>query len=333
MGADARWAAAWAEAGQQVDHRGLIDANYYDLGLIGPMGPNGEIWEIPLGTSNLCTVLYMNTALIKELGLAEPKTYADMVAMVPAAKAVGIDVVSIDGADGWAWGSCLMSTIIARISGNANWVKEAVEGKHKFTDKALVDSLKMLQQMVKDGVISDKSVLVDYGTNTSNFSNKKALFMVQGQWASGSIDKAVADVTKLMAWPSFPGETGTKGSIAAAINPGYGLTKAATTDAATKAAALKFIKYFNSEPEVTQRLLDGGIVAPVLKNFVAPDDLSPINKSKLALAQSGPTITNVIDAYLSGAPNDALNAGMQAIVVGEKTPEQVAAEVEGLLRP
>jgi raffinose/stachyose/melibiose transport system substrate-binding protein len=334
MGADARWGAIWKEAGQQVDHRDFMDSNYYDMSLIPPMGDNGEVWEIPLGTSNLCTVLYMNTELVKSLGFAEPKTYEDMVAMVGAAQAAGLEVVSIDGADGWAWGSCLMSSIIARLSGDPNWVKKAVEGENKFTDQVMVDSLAMLTKMVADGVISDKSVLVDYGTNISNFSNKKALFMVQGQWAAGGIDKAVADVTKMMVWPTFPGEkAGAKGSIAAATQVGYGLTKAGADDAAVRAAALKFIKYYNSEAEVTQRLRDGGIVAPILKGYVPPDDLPAVIKSKVALAQSGPIETNVIDAYLSGAPNDALNAGMQQIVVGEKTAAQVAAEVEGLLRP
>lgn len=334
MGADARWGAIWKEAGQQYDHRDVMDAGYYDMSMIPPMGDGGEIWEIPLGSSNLCTVLYMNTDLVKELGLSEPKTYADMVSMVPAAQAAGIDVVSIDGADGWAWGSCLMSTIIARMSGDPNWVKDAVEGKNKFTDPAMVDSLSMLKTMVADGVISDKSVLVDYGTNISNFSNKKALFMVQGQWAAGSIDKAVADVTKMMVWPAFPGEkTGAKGSIAAAIQVGYGLTKAGADDPNIREAALKFIKYFNSEAEVTQRLRDGAIVSPILKGYVPPDDLPAVIKSKVALAQTAPIETNVIDAYLSGPPNDTLNAGMQAIVVGDKEPGALAAEVEGLLRP
>ena len=202
MGADARWGKPWQEAGQQFDHRPFLDPSYYDLKLIPPMGPKGEIWEIPLGTANLCTVLYMNENLVKSLGFVAPKTYQDIVAMVPAAKAQGLDVVSIDGADGWAWGSCLMSMVIARMSGDTHWVSKAVEGKNKFTDKAFVDSLALIDRMVKDGVISSKSVLVDYGANLSNFSNEKALFMVQGHWIAGSIENPeVANNTLMMAWP------------------------------------------------------------------------------------------------------------------------------------
>ncbi len=332
MGADARWGLPWKEAGQQFDHRPYIDANYYDLALIPPMGLNGEIFEIPLGTSNITTVLFMNEDLVKKLGLSAPKTYEDLVAMVPVAQKAGLEVVSIDGADGWAWGSCLMSTIIARMSGDSQWVSKAVAGTYKFNDPAMVASLEFLARMVKDGVISAKSVLVDYGANVSNYSNGKALFMVQGQWVAGSIENpAVAEATKMLAWPKLPGEKGTPGSVAAAIQVGYGLTKKGATNATVREAALKFIRYFYSHEETTQRLRDGAIVAPILKNFVVPADLPTIVKQKVVLAQSAPT-TDVIDAFLSGAANDELNTGMQKIVSGQATAKEIADKVESLVK-
>jgi len=256
MGADARWGAPWKEAGQQYNHKPHLDAKYYDLSLIPPMGANGEIWEIPLGTSNITTVLYMNEKLVKSLGFSAPKTYQDIVAMVPAAKAKGLDVISIDGADGWAWGSCLMSCVIARLAGDPAWVSKAVAGQYKFTDQVFVDSLAFIETMVKDGVIAPKSLLVDYGANLSNFSNEKALFMVQGQWIAGSIENPeVANNTLMMAWPTLPGEKpATAGSVAAAISVGYGITKAGAADPAVRDAALKFLQYFYSHAETTQRL-------------------------------------------------------------------------------
>ncbi len=332
MGADARWGAPWKEASQQYDHKSLMDPNYFDLSLVPPMGPKGEIYEIPLGTSNITTVLYVNEALVKSLGFQAPKTYADLVKMVPAAKAKGLDVISIDGADGWAWGSCFMSSIIARVSGDPAWVSKAVAGTYKFTDKAFVDSLATIPQMLKDGVLSEKAVLVDYGANISAFSNQKALCMIQGQWAAGSIDPAVAENTLMMAFPALPNEKpATAGSVAAAIQVGYGITQAGAKDPAVRDAALKFIKYFYSHAETTQRLMDGAIVAPILKNFKVPADLPTINKRKVTLAQSAKS-SDVIDAFLGGAANDALNTGMQKIASGASTPAEVAAEVEKLLR-
>jgi len=334
MGADARWGARWKEAGQQWDHRPYLDPNYYDLNLIPAHGPNGEIYEIPLGTSNLCTVLFMNKTLVESLGFSQPTTYDDLVAMVPAARKAGIEVVTIDGADGWAWGSCYMSAVIARLSGDPKWIEKAVEGTEaKFTDQVFVDSLAMISRMVRDGVLSAKSTLVDYGANQSIYSTGKALFMVQGQWAADGIsDPAIKENTVLMAWPALPGEQAAMaGSVAAAPSVGYGVTQAGAKDTKVRDAALKFLKAFYSVEEVTQRLRDGAIVAPVLKNFNVPTDLPNVVKQKVILANSSKE-TQVIDSFLSGAPNDALNAGMQKIAAGKATAQEVAAEVEALLR-
>ncbi len=317
MGADARWGAPWMEASQQWDHTPHLDA-MYDPSLIPPHGPNGEIYEIPLGTSNITTVLFMNEKLVKELGFTAPKTYDDLKAMVPAAKKAGVDVITIDGADGWAWGSCVLSSFIARTSGDPQWVSKAVAGENKFTDKAFVDALTIIDMLVKDGIIPAKMVLTDYGTNVSNFSNGKALFMIQGQWAAGGIENPeVADNTILMAWPKLPFEKdATAGTVAAAPSVGYGVT---------------LLNYFYSEAESTQRLRDGAIVAPILKNYQVPSDLPLIVKRKVELAQSAGT-TDVIDSFLTGAPNDTLNEGMQKIVSGQATPAEIAAKVEELAR-
>ncbi len=330
MGADARWGAPWAEAKQQFDMKPYLDTNVFDLSLIPSMGPNGEIYELPLGTSNLCTVAFANTKLIAELGFDMPKTYEDLVKMVPAAKAKGIEVVGTHGADGWAWGSCILSGIIARTSGDAHWVTKAKAGSAKFTDPEFVNALKVLQVMVKDGVLSSKSVLVDSGTGLSNYSNGKYLFYLTGQWDAGSITPETQEVTKLIAFPILPGEKGNGGSIAGAIQVGYGITQAGAKDEKVRDAALKFLAYFNSEAEVIQRLRDGAIVAPVLKSYQIPSDIPTIIKAKVDLGKNTTIITDVIDAFISGPQNDAINSGCQKIVSGTSTPEQVAAEVEGL---
>ena len=332
MGADAKWGMPWKEAGQQYDHRDLLGIQY-DQTLIPPMGPNGEIYEIPVGVSNITSVLFMNEKLVKSLGFEKPETYEDIKAMVPAAKAAGLEVVSIDGADGWAWGSCLLSAFVGRTTGNISWVSEAVEGKHKFTDPDFVNALKLIEILVADGVISKKTILTDYGGNIANFNNEKALFMVQGQWAANGIENPeVADNTVLMAWPQMPFEKSTTaGCVAGAITTGYGLTKKGASDPKVKAAALTFFDYFYSEEESTQRMIDGSIIAPILTGFKAPADLSNIAKNKIELSRTAMT-SNVIDAFLTGSPNDALNTGMQKIVSGQATAEEVAAEVEKLLR-
>jgi raffinose/stachyose/melibiose transport system substrate-binding protein len=297
------------------------------------MGPDGEIWAIPLDAPDITTVLYMNEELVKSLGFSIPHTYKDMKAMVPAARSAGLEVVTINGADGWAWGDCLMSCIIARISGDAHYVRKSVRGEAAFNDAHWVAALALLKTMVSDGVISKNSIGLDYGANLANYGNKKALFCVQGQRAAGRIKKEVRDTSLMLAWPELPGEKPSlAGSVAAVVPAGYGLTKKGGNNAAVRDTVLRFLlEYFYAEPEATRRLRDGAIAAPILKDYRVPEDLPPIVKRKVELARKAIN-TDVIDVFLSGAANDALNAGMRKIVRGEATPEQIANEVEGLVK-
>jgi len=331
MGADARWGKPWQEAGQQIDMRPYLDQNKYDMKLIPAMGPNGEVYYLPLGTSNMCTVVFENRDLLKKLGLTEPKTYDDWVKMVPVARANSIEVVSTHGADGWAWGSCVMSAFIARTSGDAKWIEKAVKGQKKFTDPEFVSALTILTTMVKDGVLSQKTIQIDSGAGLSDYSNGKCLFYVTGQWDAGNITPEAQSATKLIAFPKMPGETGNTGSVAAAWQVGYGITKKGVADEKIRNAAIKFLDFFNSEQEVTQRLRDGAIVAPVLKNYKVPADMPAIISEKVSLGTTAPT-TDVIDSYLSGKANDALLAGCQQIVAGTKTAAQVATEIQAQMK-
>jgi len=327
-GADARWAKPWMEADLLFDHRPYINTDIFDLGLIPPMGPNGEIWEIPLGTSNITTVMFMNEKLVNELGFDAPETYEDVKAMVPAAKAAGIEIFGTHGADGWAWGSCILSGIIARTSGMADWVEKAHAGQYMFTDEEFVNALKNLEVWVQDGVLDPKSVLVDSGTGLANFNNGKTLFYLTGQWDAGSVDPVLQENTRMLPLPKLPFQKGMDGSVAAAIQVGYGLTKIGGNDAAVRDAAMKFLEYYHSVEETTQRLRDGAIVSPILKGYEIPSDMPTIINEKVKISSA--PITNVIDAFISGPMNDAINTGCQKIVSGTATPEEVAAEIESL---
>ncbi|MGL4987359.1 MAG: ABC transporter substrate-binding protein [Treponemataceae bacterium] len=330
MGADIRWGAPWAERSQQYDMRSVLDKDYYDLSKIPAHGPNGEVYLVPLGTTNATTVMFTNTKLLQELGFSQPETYEDIVAMVPAAKAAGVEIISTHGADGWLWGSCVMSSILARVTGDPNWIQKAVSGEKKFTDPDFVQALEVLTTMVNDGVMDQKVVLYDDGTAKSNFNSGKVLFHIGGQWEAGGFSPDIQKIMYLSAFPVMPNEKGAHKSVAGAMTTGYGLTKSGAQDENVRDAAMKFINYFNSEAEVIQRWRDGAIVAPVLKNYTIPSDMPAAATAKAGIS-TAPT-SDVIDAFLSGSANDELNAGMQKIVAGQATALEIAEKVESLVR-
>jgi len=316
----------------QVDNRPYIDADFFDMNLIPEMGPDGERYYLPISTSNITTVLFANEPLIESLGLSLPETYEDMAAIVSTAEAAGIDVISIAGAESWVWGSCFLSTLVARTSGDPEWVSKAVGGTNRFNDEAMIEALGIIETMVADGVINPKYATVDYRTVPLVFSNSDALFMIDGHWRTGDIkNPEVRNNMKLLPLPVMPGEKSTTaGSVAAAWSVGYGLTKKAIDDGVTDIAT-DFVAYINNESWSTQRLRDGAIIAPVIKGYMVPEDLPNETAQKVFLAQTAST-TQVIDAFLTGPPNDTLNEGIQKIVFGSATPAEIANAVEALTR-
>lgn len=326
MGADARWGASWQEANQQIDNTPYFPSNI-DVSLIPDFFGNGNRPYLPLGGSNYCTVVGVNTELLAKIGGKIPETYADLVALAKLCKSNGIECLSTHGADGWVWGSCVMSGIIPRTTGDLKWIEKAVNKQVKFTDEGFVAALDVLAQWVKDGVISKDSILIDNGTGLSNFVNGKCLMYIDGQWGFG--EQNLGDLSKkvkLISIPQVPGEKACAGSLAGAWQVGYGITKVGASDPAKLEAAKKWLAYFFSETETLQRLADGGISAPILKNFKLPEGMDPCIAEKATLGKYPSCY--VIDSYLSGTPNDVLNAGMQNIVAGKTTAKELAAAVQ-----
>ena len=326
MGADARWGSEWQEAGQQINNLPYYPSNI-DASLVPDFFGNGEKPYLPLGGSNYCTVVAVNMNLLNKIGGKIPETYEDMKALAKLCKANGIELMSTHGADGWVWGSCVMSGIIPRTTGDLKWIEKAVNKQVKFTDKGFVEALSVLSTWVADGVLDPNSVLTDNGTGMSNFVNGKYLMYIDGQWAFGESNLGeLSKSVKIISIPQVPGEKACAGSLAGAWQVGYGITKKGASDPAILEAAKKWIAYFNSYDEVVQRLRDGGISAPILKDFVLPDGMDPCigEKAKLGAYPS----CFVIDSYLTGIANDTLNAGMQDIVSGKIDAATLAANVQ-----
>ena len=326
MGADVRWGAEWQEAGQQINNVAYYPSNI-DASLVPDFFGTGVKPYLPLGASNYCTVVGVNMKLLNKIGGKLPTNYEEFKALAKLCKDNGIVCMSTHGADAWVWGSCVMSGIIPRTTGNPKWIEDAVNKKVKFTDAGFVAALDVLAQWVKDGILTPNSALTDQGTGLSDFNAGKYLMFIDGQWDFGEANLPdIAEDIKLIAIPTVPGEIGCAGSVAGAWQVGYGITKKGASDPAVLDAAKKWISYFYSEDEIVQKLRDGGISGHIFKNFTLPSDMPSIIVEKVNLA-SYPSCW-VIDSYLGGAANDALNAGMQDIVMGKQTAAGLAAVVQ-----
>lgn len=282
------------------------------------------------------TVMYTNVKLLKDLGFAPPKTYAQMKAMVPRLRAKGVQTILIPNGDKWPMQSCLFSTIVGRMLGDG-WIDSTIAGRTKFTDPGFVAALQFVQTMVNDGVINWGNMQQPYGDGPGLFASGKAAFFIDGDWRQGAFltDKstgkaliepeAQASDFAFMNFPAIPGEKN-PGVVSAIVGVGYGISAAIPKGSDKEEAAVRLIKYLYS-PEVLTIRLETGAFIPTRKGLTS-DALEPFTQMMPKYYQSIAKTCYVLDGVLDPGVNDWINNGLQEIGLGAKTPAQVAAALQ-----
>lgn len=289
----------------------------------------GKLFELPY-SNTITHVLYVNKPVLAKNGLSIPKTYEDMVAMVPKLKAAGLDTVIMSSKEIWVIQSCFLSMVVGRIAGD-EWTKSAIEGKAKFSDQPFVDSLKFVKQAFDDGVIPKSSIQLDYGAAPGAFVSGKGAFMIDGDWRGNFIKPLLTtgkeNDVELMLFPKIPGEK-FPNSTSVVTGVGYGMNAKLEGDKAK--AAWNFISFMAGEEASKIRLEDQGYI-PAYKLDASKLELHPVVK-EIMKVHSDYNGSYVLDNEIPQAPIDMLNSGLQALALGQITPEKLAAQFEKAVR-
>jgi len=282
------------------------------------------------------TVMYSNTKLLKDNGLAEPKAYSDLKAMVPKLRAKGVQTVLMANKDTWVMQSCLFSTITGRLLGDA-WIDSVKAGRANFSDKAFVDALGFVDTMYKDGVISRDTIQLAYGEGPALFAENKSAFLVDGDWRQGafltdsSTGVALIDPQRqkndfsFLNFPAIPGEKN-PGIVSAIVGVGFGISSSVPAGSAKEEAAVRWMKYYYS-PEVQKIKLETGAYIPSRKGITS-DKVEPFTQKMPLYYASINKTCYVLDGVLDVDVYTPLNNGLQEMGLGSKNPTQVAADVQ-----
>ncbi|MDR1904436.1 MAG: extracellular solute-binding protein [Treponema sp.] len=297
----------------------------YSAGIWGPQGPNGEIYIISPNMA-VCTAIYVNTKLQKELGLAMPATLDEMIAQVPAIRSAGYTPLMFGNKGVWQAQSLLLSMLVDRMGGTA-WFDRARAGTAKFTDPAFVNALAIIKRMVDTQLFPSGVNQLEGPEAWGDFVQGKSVYLLDAGWRISALKAAAApeDYAQyaVIAFPSIAGEV-TKGSSAATL--GEALAMNARLTGAKADAAWKFLSFIYGQ-EGSDILMKYG-TAPTYKLDYTQYNLDNLNRQYIDLINSQ-SMGYVIDAVMDGeGVNNLLNPGIQAVMMGTKTPEGLAAEYE-----
>jgi len=297
----------------------------YNPAIWQPQGPNGEIYIISPNMA-VCTVVYVNTKLQKELGLETPKTLDEMIAQVPKIRAAGYTPLAFGNKAQWQAQSLCLSMLVDRMGGT-EWFDQAMKGSAKFTDKPFVDAISVIKQMVDTKLFPAGVNQLEGPQAWGEFVQGKAVYLLDAGWRVSALKGAATPedyaTYAAIAFPEVKGEK-VHGSSAATL--GEALAMNAKLDGAKADAAWKFLSFIYGE-EGSAILMQYGTV-PTYKLDYSKFDVDSLNKQYIDLINNQ-TMGYVIDAKMdSEGVNNLLNPGIQAVMMGSKTPAQLAAEYE-----
>jgi len=297
----------------------------YNQAIWQPQGPNGEIYIISPNMA-VCTVVYVNTKLQKQLGLETPSTLEQMIAQVPAIRAAGLTPLAFGNKAQWQAQSLCLSMLVDRLGGTA-WFDKAMKGEAKFTDAPFVDAIAIIKSMVDTKLFPAGVNQLEGPQAWGEFVQGKAVYLLDAGWRVSALKNAATPedyaTYAAVAFPAVPGEKN-PGSSAATL--GEALAMNAKLDGAKADAAWKFLSFIYG-PEGSAILMNHGTV-PTYKLDYSKFDVDSLSRQYIDLINSQ-TMGYVIDAKMnSEGVNNLLNPGIQAVMMGAKTPAALAAEYE-----
>ena len=300
------------------------EAEFVD-GALKAQGKNGELYELP-EQMTATHVMYANEKLMKDLGLTFPNTMDELLAQGEKIRAAGLTPIAMTNKDGWQMQSCLLSALTER-AGGMEWYDKAIKGDGaSFADPEFINALTVIDTLSKKEMLMPGINQADYGADMTEFVNEKAVYWIDGGWRVNNLVTELKPEQKeyitLHTFPAIPDQKGQAGSTATVAGTGHGMN--AALEGAKADAAWKWIWFYSGPEGAKIRRKNGALPAYKLP---VQDDLDPMIKKLAAFIASTPA-GYVLDSVLDAEGMGVLQPAIQEMILGAKTPEQVAKDYE-----
>lgn len=299
--------------------------NEFVDGALAAQGPNGEIYEVP-ERMNYTHIMYTNDKLLKELGLTFPKTLDELIAQGDKIREAGLTPIAMTNGDGWQMQSCFLS-VLAERAGGLEWFDKAIKGEGaSFADPEFVNALSVIATLSENDMFSAGINQAAYGAGLTEFVTEKAVYYIDGGWRirnlSVELTEEQQEYVSLRTFPDIPDQKGQSGSTSAVAGTGFGMS--ADLEGEKAEAAWNWIWFFSGPEGSAIRQKIGDSTAYKLEGN---DDAGIMLKKMTAFGAEVAT-GYVLDAKMDGEGMGQLQSNLQQMMLGAKTPQQVAEEYE-----
>jgi raffinose/stachyose/melibiose transport system substrate-binding protein len=333
---------SYVDAGQVEDLTGWFGENAAVKDRLfpssfGPATINGKIYAMPCETV-APIILFYNKKIFDQVGVQPPKTWSEVMALVPKFNEKKIAPFSLAGKSRWT-NMMWLEFLLDRIGGSQVF-QSVFEGKpDAWSDPAVLDMLTKLQELVKANGFNKGFSSVDAGANAdqARLYTGKAAMMLHGAWTYGSMKNDGGDFVSggNLGWMNFPTVEGGKGDPSDTVgNPGQYLSISSRATAEQKEVAKKYFKTgVLDEAEVKSWINDGGSV-PVVKGTESTLAASPdaaFLKFVYDTSVNAKVFAQSWDQALSPTAAEALLDNIAKLFQLQVTPQQWVTNMNGVI--
>ncbi len=281
-------------------------------------GVKPGIYGVPIDVTNI-QMLY-NKDLFKKAGLdpeRPPKTWDEFLRCNEALKKAGIPGLVSGWGEIWMI-DCFASNYAMNIMGKDK-VVATLKGKVPYTDPDWLKVFGLFKEMTDKGVLVSGIVCMVNKTAEQIFANQRAAFAFNGSWCV-NVYKGMNP--RLNYGAMLPPRVSLKHPML--IWGGAGGSFLVNTNSENKEKAIEFLKWLTAEP---QQLFLSQETNNLPSNKKSLRNLPKI-LAEFADDMDTTTHPDVLPVNEYSQVIEYFDKGIQSIIIGEKTPEEVAEKVQ-----
>jgi len=286
---------------------------------------DGKLWGAPQESE--VSLLFVNKSLFEQYGWEVPTTHEEMVALAKAAKAAGVVAIAYGQQDWYPswWGA---SHVISNAMGAKAAADITFNNEGSFNTPEVVDGIeKFWVELVDAGAFVPELNALPAADAQALFVAGGALLYMSGTWGVGGIEENMpgVDLDIIPMW-SFNGKP-------RCYPTGSGSAMYISAASEVKDEAADLINFLYELEQATIMAEEASIIAPISID-AGTLDLSAFQKRSVESVATGdgdPAVSQgaFVNHGLAG-PNfhRLLTSGFQALVSGDTTSAQLAADLQ-----
>jgi len=276
------------------------------------------IYGVPIDVTNI-QMLY-NKDLFKKAGLDSekpPETWKEFLEVGKKLKKAGIQGMVSGWGEIWMI-ECLARNFAFNIMGEDK-VVATFKGEVPYTDPDWVKVLSLFKDMQDSGILAKGIVIMINKNAEQNFANGRAAMAFNGSWCVNVYSSMNPDLN----YGVFPPPK-VSDKYPRRIRGGAGSSFIVNAKSKKKGEAVGFLKWLTA-PE--QQAFLARETKNLPSNRFSLKDIPPI-LAEFADDMDIVTHPHLLPASEKSRVIEAFNKGIQSIIIGDKTPEEVAQEVD-----